>query len=90
MQIINLNSNDQGNHFTGYALVDGHYYKFTVTEGKTTMKSADLSFQVDDYQHYAAVMGKFKPYTFFLEQPFEVRELTFQAMQQINRELLSG
>jgi hypothetical protein len=71
-----------GDEFEGMIALDSKYLSF-VTRGN----DIQYGFEYDnadyrDYEHFEAVIGKFNPYTFFLEQPIEVELLTRESIER--------
>jgi hypothetical protein len=58
-----------------YARFDSSPNGFNIDDENKILKS-----EYRDYEHFAAIMGKFDPYTFFLEHPIEISSLDYETL----------
>ncbi len=58
-----------------YARFDSSPNGFNIDDENKILKS-----EYRDYEHFVGVMGKFNPYTFFLEHPIEVSSLDYETL----------
>ena len=70
-----------GDEFEGMVAFDTKYISF-ITRGKKIEYGAEYKkTDYHDYEHFAAVIGKFNPYTFFLEKPIKVESVTRDSIE---------
>jgi len=73
------------NYFTGF-VEDGDYYRAFVLydDDRFEFKRGYLKDFFKGSEHFADVIGKFNPYSFFLKYPFELSELTFSQLLKLH------
>ena len=84
MKLISLERIKGG--FSGFIEDGPCYFSFTALKGEDVELEREYQkARYWDYETFAAVMGKFNPYIFFLKEPVEIEALTFESLQKAAR-----
>ena len=71
--------------FIGY-VEDGEVFKrFEVSPQETRFIAEYPKSEYGEYEHFAAILGKFDPYTRFFKEPKEVAKLDYQGLEALAR-----
>jgi len=78
-----LSIEDCGGTFTGY-VEDGEVYRyFEVSPQRVDLTSEYPKSEYGEYEHFAAIIGKFDPYAMFFKEPKEISNLGYKELQSI-------
>ena len=82
MKLISLMGFDTGTRSASGFVDDGvNFTEFNFAGGVLEMGHAYPKKNYRSYDHFVGVLGKFNPYTFFLEKPIILDALHFEAVQ---------
>ena len=86
IRILSLESLPEG--YSGFFEEIENYVDFTLpSSGKIKLNYKYKKADFGDYEHFAAVMGKFDPYVMFLKNPINVDSVTVEELDRVYREL---
>ena len=89
MKVISIEPIKGG--FGGFIDDGPSYFSFTALNGEDVELGYEYrKEQYADYETFAAIFGKFDPYVFFLKEPVEIEELTFESLQEAARKNGNG
>ncbi len=72
--------------FIGYIEDSKVYRRFEVTPQETRFTAEYPKSEYGEYEHFAAILGKFDPHTRFFKEPKEVAKLDYQGLEALTRE----
>jgi hypothetical protein len=75
--------------FKGWVDEGSFYQQFKMDGSTLTMRATVPKDIYKDYEHFAAVMGKFNPYISFLKKPIKIDGLTLKEVKRAYKEFKS-
>lgn len=83
MEILSLEELGKGAGWQGWIKDDRFYKRFSAENDKVNVDGIVPVKNYRNYKHFAGVIGKFNPYTFFLKHPIPIDELTGSELTRV-------
>ena len=82
MEILSLEKLGKGAGWQGWIKDDRFYKRFSAENDRINIGAIVPVKNYRNYGHFAGVISKFNPYTFFLEEPISIDELTVEELER--------